>query len=113
MPSRKPRSHSCSACCRLPDQLCTTPRSLPTLRIDATTASTARRACTITGSSYSRANASWPRSEERSVGKECVSTCRSRLAPYHSKQKTIHTYIHMHSILNHHQHTPQTYMTKD
>src|SRR3546814_20485521 len=24
-----------------------------------------------------------PRSEERSVGKECVSTCRSRLAPDH------------------------------
>src|SRR3546814_13482650 len=28
------------------------------------------------------------RSEERSVGKECVSTCRSRWSPYHSKQKT-------------------------
>src|SRR3546814_18340215 len=27
------------------------------------------------------------RSEERRVGKECVSTCRSRCAPYHSKQK--------------------------
>src|SRR3546814_20038428 len=25
------------------------------------------------------------RSEERRVGKECVSTCRSRWAPYHSK----------------------------
>src|SRR3546814_8735987 len=25
------------------------------------------------------------RSEERSVGKECVSTCRSRWSPYHSK----------------------------
>src|SRR3546814_12345134 len=24
-----------------------------------------------------------PRSEERRVGKECVSTCRSRLSPYH------------------------------
>src|SRR3546814_14239190 len=24
-----------------------------------------------------------PRSEERSVGKECVSTCRSRWSPYH------------------------------
>src|SRR3546814_16276890 len=24
-----------------------------------------------------------PRSEERRVGKECVSTCRSRWAPYH------------------------------
>src|SRR3546814_11125180 len=28
-----------------------------------------------------------PRSEERRVGKECVSTCRSRWAPDHSKKK--------------------------
>src|SRR3546814_13317995 len=28
------------------------------------------------------------RSEERRVGKECVSTCRSRWSPYHSKIKT-------------------------
>src|SRR3546814_14994336 len=27
------------------------------------------------------------RSEERRVGKECVSTCRSRWAAYHSKKK--------------------------
>src|SRR3546814_21055487 len=27
------------------------------------------------------------RSEERRVGKECVSTCRSRWGPYHSKKK--------------------------
>src|SRR3546814_14200725 len=27
------------------------------------------------------------RSEERRVGKECVSTCRSRWSKYHSKQK--------------------------
>src|SRR3546814_12653438 len=26
----------------------------------------------------------WARSEERRVGKECVSTCRSRWSPYHS-----------------------------
>src|SRR3546814_14833676 len=32
------------------------------------------------------------RSEERRVGKECVSTCRSRWSPYHSK-KTQHTTI--------------------
>src|SRR3546814_21161612 len=25
----------------------------------------------------------WPRSEERRVGKECVSTCRSRWSPHH------------------------------
>src|SRR3546814_13741077 len=29
------------------------------------------------------------RSEERRVGKECVSTCRSRWSPYHSKKKDI------------------------
>src|SRR3546814_20420258 len=28
-----------------------------------------------------------PRSEERRVGQECVSTCRSRWAPYHLKKK--------------------------
>src|SRR3546814_11549830 len=36
----------------------------------------------------------WPeggvlRSEERRVGKECGSTCRSRWSPYHEKKKTI------------------------
>src|SRR3546814_15272589 len=31
------------------------------------------------------------RSEERRVGKECVSTCRSRWAPYHKKKKEIHS----------------------
>src|SRR3546814_13909137 len=29
------------------------------------------------------------RSEERRVGKECVSTCRSRWSPYHLKKKQI------------------------
>src|SRR3546814_3155846 len=28
-------------------------------------------------------NSEWTRSEERRVGKECVSTCRSRWSPYH------------------------------
>src|SRR3546814_15510781 len=28
------------------------------------------------------------RSEERRVGKECVSPCRSRWSPYHSKKKS-------------------------
>src|SRR3546814_18822396 len=30
------------------------------------------------------------RSEERRVGTECVSTCRSRWSPYHSKKKKPH-----------------------
>src|SRR3546814_11472384 len=29
------------------------------------------------------------RSEERRVGKECVSTCRSRWSPYHLKNKQV------------------------
>src|SRR3546814_16164376 len=29
------------------------------------------------------------RSEERRVGKECVSTCRSRCSPYHSKKNRV------------------------
>src|SRR3546814_19611289 len=37
----------------------------------------------------------WPisakRSEERRVGKECVSTCRSRWSPYHYKKNKRHT----------------------
>src|SRR3546814_13986487 len=33
------------------------------------------------------------RSEERRVGKECVSTCRFRWSPYHSKKKTLFTII--------------------
>src|SRR3546814_14348499 len=38
---------------------------------------------------YGRSNKrSYLRSEERRVGKECVSTCRSRWSPYHSKKKT-------------------------
>src|SRR3546814_11345451 len=36
------------------------------------------------------------RSEERRVGKECVSTCRSRWSPYHSK-KNNHSYITIHA----------------
>src|SRR3546814_18937001 len=31
------------------------------------------------------------RSEERRVGKECVSTCRSRWSPYHYKKKFKYT----------------------
>src|SRR3546814_18684658 len=34
-----------------------------------------------------------PRSEERRVGKECVSTCRSRWSPYHYKKTRHHNTI--------------------
>src|SRR3546814_16639613 len=36
------------------------------------------------------------RSEERRVGKECVSTCRSRWWPYHSKKKKKTKYKYLH-----------------
>src|SRR3546814_12573231 len=36
------------------------------------------------------------RSDERRVGKECVSTCRSRWSPYHYK-KTSHIINHIHT----------------
>src|SRR3546814_19676099 len=42
------------------------------------------------------------RSEERRVGKECVSTCRSRWSPYHStKNNTIMTLIQIQHIIHH------------
>src|SRR3546814_20841690 len=36
-------------------------------------------------------HACWPdlRSEERRVGKECVSTCRSRWSPYHEQKNNV------------------------
>src|SRR3546814_18144575 len=38
------------------------------------------------------------RSEERRVGKECVSTCRSRWSPYHYKKKSTNT-TYRHNII--------------
>src|SRR3546814_13064383 len=43
------------------------------------------------------------RSEERRVGKECVSTCRSRWSPYHSKKKISTTKLRNCLIKNRHQ----------
>src|SRR3546814_17492878 len=40
---------------------------------------------------HTKANQELARSEERRVGKECVSTCRSRWSPYHKKKKKIST----------------------
>src|SRR3546814_13908507 len=37
----------------------------------------------IRASTLAPASPETPRSEERRVGKECVSTCRSRWSPYH------------------------------
>src|SRR3546814_19866810 len=40
------------------------------------------------------------RSEERRVGKECVSTCRSRWSPYHYKTKQKKKYSNKHYHAN-------------
>src|SRR3546814_14609680 len=45
------------------------------------------------------------RSAERRVGTECVSTCRSRWSPYHSKQNTPHP---ISRLPNHHPSPPPT-----
>src|SRR3546814_14772704 len=34
-----------------------------------------------------------PRSQERRVGKECISTCRPRWSPYHQKKKPTKTHL--------------------
>src|SRR3546814_16022287 len=45
------------------------------------------------------------RSEERRVGKECVSTCRSRWSPYHkTKNKTHKIHIFITRIINNYYH---------
>src|SRR3546814_6182030 len=46
-----------------------------------------RKACRLVCLSHGRDASDHLRSEERRVGKECVSTCRSRWSPYHSKKK--------------------------
>src|SRR3546814_11378483 len=40
------------------------------------------------------------RSEERRVGKECVSTCRSRWSPYHEKKKNMNKNAEVHMKKN-------------
>src|SRR3546814_12971818 len=42
----------------------------------------------VLDASSAKERARGPRSEERRVGKECVSTCRSRWSPYNYKKKT-------------------------
>src|SRR3546814_18934736 len=43
------------------------------------------------------------RSEDRRVGKECVSTCRSRWSPYHKTEKNdrIESHVTTHPLRNH------------
>src|SRR3546814_18573384 len=50
--------------------------------------------CNNGGFHYVEANG-YLRSEERRVGKECVSTCRSRWSPYHYKKTTTRKLDHI------------------
>src|SRR3546814_16293932 len=43
----------------------------------------AERTARVAAVEASAAGIDWTRSEERRVGKECISTCRSRWSPYH------------------------------
>src|SRR3546814_12984537 len=49
------------------------------------------RKYTITGNNCRNNSPLLERSEERRVGKECVSTCRSRWSPYHYKKNNRRT----------------------
>src|SRR3546814_10947469 len=42
-----------------------------------------------------------PRSEERRVGKECVSTCRSRWSPSHKKKQKTNIHEHKNNLTPH------------
>src|SRR3546814_408848 len=61
------------------------------LRVSACVLPTALRSVPGSGllDSAMHQHRSYPRSEERRVGKECVSTCRSRWSPYHQKKNKI------------------------
>src|SRR3546814_14293586 len=70
-------------------QTCALPILLDTIDVGGPTVRATSRRCW-----RRRSRAAFPspkfrgaRSEERRVGKECVSTCRSRWSPYHEKKK--------------------------
>src|SRR3546814_13166524 len=75
-----------------PPERCRSPISCATESPDLVERGTGRRPRVFRGPSRrSRQGKAAPRkmgrSEERRVGKECVSTCRSRWSPYHTKKK--------------------------
>src|SRR3546814_3758670 len=53
------------------------------LQVDVNGALNLNATNTVDAEARADASASGSRSEERRVGKECVSTCRSRWSPYH------------------------------
>src|SRR3546814_13206566 len=58
------------------------PVKLPDVRFDPTTTKPENVSLSIKAGPTGDCEVYW-RSEERRVGKECVSTCRSRWSPYH------------------------------
>src|SRR3546814_16476423 len=50
------------------------------------------------GLHQARRTPSATRSEERRVGQECVSTCRSRWSLYHSKKKLAFSHVHKYML---------------
>src|SRR3546814_14577081 len=60
------------------------------IRIAAPPAVSAEDAATECRLTETRKHKNSARSEERRVGKECVSTCRSRWSPYHSKKQKVY-----------------------
>src|SRR3546814_19630964 len=71
-----------------------------TLRRGASLYDSVASAMAATGASAAALNierAVFSRSEERRVGKECVSTCRSRWSPYHYKKKNKSLFKQIHS----------------
>src|SRR3546814_1748508 len=63
-------------------------RSGQATRVGGVAARISDGSCVSPGLGLTRAAMLHERSEERRVGKECVSTCRSRWSPYHYKKKT-------------------------
>src|SRR3546814_12709347 len=67
------------------------PQILPRQNVELAAAGAAGEACggerDMTFQHLGEAAARFERSEERRVGKECVSTCRSRWSPYNEKKK--------------------------
>src|SRR3546814_15378848 len=58
-------------------------KSRPVKTVQLASSSVAILAATVTNSVPTASKPARRRSEERRVGKECVSTCRSRWSPYH------------------------------
>src|SRR3546814_20199644 len=69
-------------------QAVASPRHVPILHLVGDLGSTALHGRTA-GERDHRLVGLADRSEERRVGKECVSTCRSRWSPYHAKKNNI------------------------